>query len=67
LMEWVFQRVYSNRLVTPPSMKWKTLSLREYANVYTNSIRDPVSFWERQALNLKWGRMWDVTFSGNAS
>ncbi len=64
MMEWVFQRVYSNRLVTPPSMKWKTLSLREYANVYTSSIRDPVSFWERQALNLKWGRMWDVTFSG---
>ena len=64
MIEWVFQRIYSSKLITPPSMRWKTLSLREYANIYVSSIKDLISFWEKQALNLRWSRRWSTPFSG---
>jgi len=60
----VLESIYSRELIVPPSMKWKTLSLGEYRRVYELSLRNLAGFWEREALKLKWDKLWSVTVEG---
>ena len=59
----VIKAGYSRELVVPPSMKWKTLSLREYRLIYERSM-DYAKFWEGEALKLLWSRRWNEIVSG---
>jgi acetyl-CoA synthetase len=51
--------------ITPPSMKWKTVTPSEYRRIYEESIKDPYSFWSRIARGLKWTKPWSIVAEGN--
>jgi acetyl-CoA synthetase len=51
--------------ITPPSMKWKTVTPSEYRRVYEESIKDPYSFWSRVARGLKWAKPWSIIAEGS--
>ncbi len=38
-------------------------SLEEYKKIYDESVKDPVSFWARKALDLAWFKKWDSVYS----
>jgi acetyl-CoA synthetase len=46
-------------------MRWKAVSPEEYRKIYLESIRDPFSFWEREARRLKWARVWSRVYEGS--
>ncbi|MCE8427431.1 MAG: acetate--CoA ligase [Candidatus Methanoperedens sp.] len=50
------------RIFYPPlefSKKAYVKDLNEYKKIYEESIRDPSSFWEKQADELTWFKKWD--------
>jgi acetyl-CoA synthetase len=51
--------------ITPPSMKWKTVTPSEYRRIYEESIKDPYSFWSRIARGLKWSKPWSIVAEGS--
>jgi len=61
----VLERLYSKDLVTPPALRWKTVSIEEYLRVYRESISDIYSFWEREARELMWTKPWSTVATGD--
>ncbi|MEM3615128.1 MAG: AMP-binding protein, partial [Candidatus Methanomethylicia archaeon] len=61
----ILNRIYSDEKVVPPNMKWKAIEIEEYRRIYEDSIKDPVRFWEHEALKLKWEEMWSKAIDGH--
>jgi len=61
----VLGELYSRDLVTPPALRWKTVSIEEYSQIYIESISDIYGFWEREARELVWTRPWSTVVKGD--
>jgi len=61
----VLEKLYSRDLVIPPALKWKTVSIEEYLQIYRESISDIYGFWEREARELMWVKPWSSVSTGD--
>jgi acetyl-CoA synthetase len=60
----VFEKLYRDEKIVPPSMKWKTVKFEEYKAIYEESVKDVFSFWQREARNLTWCSTWSKVYDG---
>ncbi|MEM1685068.1 MAG: AMP-binding protein [Acidilobaceae archaeon] len=61
----VADNLRSSDLIIPPSMKWKSISLGDYRRIYESSISNFIDFWVREALKLKWSKLWATPLEGS--
>ncbi|MEM3831476.1 MAG: AMP-binding protein [Sulfolobales archaeon] len=60
----LIRRFHSENLYTPPVARYKVVDLEYYKKIYMESVRDPCSFWGREAEKLAWSRKWRKTCEG---
>jgi acetyl-CoA synthetase len=60
----VLEKLYSRDFTTPPTLKWKTVSIEEHLRIYRESVSDIYSFWGREASELLWVKPWTTVAAG---
>lgn len=61
----LLSRIINEKDVIPPSMKWKTIDIKEYFEIYNRSLVNYYEFWEREARVLRWARPWSRLIEDN--
>lgn len=50
--------------ITPPAMKYNTISVREYLRIHRDTVENLEDFWASQASQLEWVKKWDSIIDG---
>ncbi|MEM0370556.1 MAG: AMP-binding protein [Pyrobaculum sp.] len=57
-------RYLSSERITPPSMRYKTIDVNKYIEIYRQSLENYTGFWEREAAQLYWVEKWKTVLTG---